>query len=910
LEALKNPDSKIRPAVIDLLARIHPVEDEVVDVLDRALKDPDPTVRLKAAIALGLMRRKVGNAVKTLLATLKTSAKSNLTSFLEAVKALDLFGPAAEDAVETLLESLDQGPPNLKEAIADVLSAIVGSKAKEAADHLIKVLQNANHLSSVRIKAAAALGLIGSTTDEKTDSDIVDALVNALTAANSDVRLRQQAIKALGRFPRAADKTVTHLAQAEKDPQLRMVAVEALGRIRSWKKGAVEALLDALDSNNDPKVRDTAEKCLVWIGERTVPLLKEALEDGGRNVGIHRGVAGALGKIGATAKTAVPALVDALSSRDPEVSHLAAHSLGQVVAGLGRQDKDEIAALRRAPKILTSMRDKLSKEDAATFQQEVINPVQTKLDSLEENANPSRSLPPWAGWPVGVALYVTACLALWSALLWLRPLWLLHINDSLKAYLDFTLPAQLGGMKVLLRDVLLVRFFNYHPRVLDAWVARYISAARESFQERDTVKDRQVYVGVPVELDGQGLPDLTVKHLQRPFGRKQRCLLIWGEGGVGKTRLACQVARWAMAEEEDERLCSHLMLAVLIEQELEATAAAGPQPLLDAIGGQLRLLIEESQAISPELIDCLLRQRRLLVVVDHLSEMSEATRKAIRPGDPTFPANALVVTSRIEEKLDGVAKTIVRPQRIQGDRLSSFLEAYLTNRGKRFLFPDPEYFSACGRLSQMVRERNITVLLAKLFAEQMIALKEGSAEQELPDNIPDLMLSYLNELNRGATANDPDDRTVHATARIVAWECLRATLLPKAAALGAVLTALGGSDANRRLDYLKDRLRLVRTIGPAKDQIRFALDPLAEYLAGLHLVEDHGAAEEKWRAFLQRGEATPGGTVGIKGFLLAVRDCCSARGEQAGVPAWVPERLGTLADLGAGPVGLTLAKPL
>jgi hypothetical protein len=499
-----------------------------------------------------------------------------------------------------------------------------------------------------------------------------------------------------------------------------------------------------------------------------------------------------------------------------------------------------------------------------------------------------------------VALYIAGWLALWLTLLWLRPLWLLRINDTLRTYVDFQLPPQLGGLKVSLRDLLFVRWFNYHPRVLDAWVAKFLPTARERFEDSDTVKDRQVYVDAPVDLDGALLPDLAAKHLQGPFGRKQRCLLIWGEGGSGKTALVCQVAKWAMADEEGERLCKHRMLPILIEQELNYNVPAGQHPFLEAIRGQLRLLIGGLQAIPPELLDCLLRQRRLLVIVDHFSEMSEATRQHIRPGDPTFPANALVVTSRVDENLDRVAKTIVKPQRIQGNYLSSFMEAYLTKRGKRSLFPDQEYFVACGRLSQMVGTRNITVLLAKLFAEQMIALKEQSEERELPDNIPDLMLSYLNELNRGATADDLDDRTVHAAARIIAWECLRGSLRPADAPWDAVHTALGESKPDKRSDYLEKRLRLIRTIGPAHDQVRFALDPLAEYLAGLHLVEKYGPEEDKWRELLQRGQITPGGPGGIKGFLLAVRDCCSAKGAPARVPPWVADELGTLAGL-AGP---------
>jgi HEAT repeat protein len=160
-------------------------------------------------------------------------------------------------------------------------------------------------------------------------------------------------------------------------------------------------------------------------------------------------------------------------------------------------------------------------------------------------------------------------------------------------------------------------------------------------------------------------------------------------------------------------------------------------------------LTNEADPFSEELLERLLRQRRILVIVDHLSEMSEATRKAIRPELPDFCVNALVITSRTEETLGKVTKTTLKPLRIEGNRLSSFMEAYLTQRGKRDRFTDTEFFDACSRLSTMVGTRNITVLLAKLYAEQLIAAKEGTLVgaqgfAPLPDNIPDLMLSYLN----------------------------------------------------------------------------------------------------------------------------------------------------------------------
>ena len=269
--------------------------------------------------------------------------------------------------------------------------------------------------------------------------------------------------------------------------------------------------------------------------------------------------------------------------------------------------------------------------------------------------------------------------------------------------------------------------------------------------------------------------------------------------------------------------------------------------------------------------------------------MPEATRQEIRPGQPEFPANALVITSRLEEQLGGVPPTTIKPLRIQGNRLSSFLEAYLTQRGKRECFDDAEFFDACRRLSLMVGTRDITVLLAKLYAEQMIATKESAAESILPGTIPDLMLSYVNELNRGIDRPKQGDRTVHRVTKVIAWECLKRIYRPTPAPREDVLTALRGEqDAEALLSYLEDRLRLIQTIGAGRNQIRFALDPLAEYLAGLYVVEVFGDNVDAWEEFFAHAETLPGAPDAIRGFLLAVRDCCLTQGEtrRCQPPSW------------------------
>jgi hypothetical protein len=327
-----------------------------------------------------------------------------------------------------------------------------------------------------------------------------------------------------------------------------------------------------------------------------------------------------------------------------------------------------------------------------------------------------------------------------------------------------------------------------------------------------------------------------------------------------------------MSDTPEERICNHRMLPVLIESELNMEVADCKQPFLEAIRGQLQDLTDTAEPICEELLEQLLQQRRILVIVDNFSEMSEETQTAIRPEMPNFPVNALLVTSRLEETLGQVTKTVIQPLRIAGKRLSSFMESYLSQRKKRELFSDTEFFNACSQLSTIAGDRNITVLLAKLYADQIIAKKEGTTDGNLPANIAELMLHYLNQLNRSVTENKFSDFTVHKDAKILAWECLKPTYRPAAANRQNAIDALGEQNAESRLKYLEDKLKIIQTKGVAHDQIQFALEPVAEYLAALHLLDINGKDESKWQDFLKVADSQ-NSPEAIKGFLLAVKDC-------------------------------------
>jgi hypothetical protein len=328
---------------------------------------------------------------------------------------------------------------------------------------------------------------------------------------------------------------------------------------------------------------------------------------------------------------------------------------------------------------------------------------------------------------------------------------------------------------------------------------------RQNFLRKTTVMTRAIHIALPVEYGDRENQPLTMWELRDLFKRRLICLLIWGEGGSGKTSLACLVAQWAMIAEADKGLRSHPMIPVLIEDEL-------PEGLHQAVRRQVQDLTDQASPVSEEFLDALLRKQRVLVIVDRLSELSAATRAKIAPGTVDFPVNALVVTSRSEEALGGISKGVVKPMRIEGGRqVSTFVEEYLIACAKRNLFSLSEFFEGCGRLATIVGGRNVTVLLARLYADQMTAAKEGALTEQLPGSVPELMLSYLNQLNRTVAEERMEDRVVHRTANAIAWVCVKDRFVPGWAQKEEVFRTLGGRDAEARAGYFESRLRLVET---------------------------------------------------------------------------------------------------
>ncbi len=602
----------------------------------------------------------------------------------------------------------------------------------------------------------------------------------------------------------------------------------------------------------------------------------------------------AIEQLGKCGKPAIPKVLDLLkTSQDTGLQLAASEALGKMgtdaIAPLTQLLKDPQAADSSRKLAIDSLSDIAKSEKKArnsileTLKERQEDPQEDQIIRLEAK-EALEEIPLVIPFPERVEKMVTTypqiatgagiliLLSLvYSGVLRMKPRWLLNLPAKL------TIP--IPNFKVEL-PVGLLLWLKYRPRVLDAWVEEHLEEVREKFLKNKTVDERLIHI--PIDVKHGKKRELTTDDLQTMFKRSPTCLLIVGEGGAGKTSLACRIARWGL----DENL-AHPMIPVLIEDELQDT------PLLTQIRDQLPR--PHGNFISDELLEVLLKQGRVLVILDHVSEMSDATYNKMKEALKQKPINALIITSRLEEKGKGLCSThtLLEPQKIEGARLSNFIGPYLEE--KNIFADDHELLSICLRLSGLMAAilQDATALLVTMYVDQVI--DEGELKRsQLPDNIPDLILEYLCRLNRSVDRQVRlDDVEVQEDGKLIAWECLKETYLPSNARYQDVLGELTRTreDGKKRLDYLIDRLLLVQRLKGNK--IRLALDPVAEYLAALALV-DKCQNQASWDEFLQEVDKKPDLSQ-IRGFLLAVRNCCEQKAKS--LPDGVLDKLNEKADL-------------
>ncbi|OYD93357.1 hypothetical protein CDG76_22110 [Nostoc sp. 'Peltigera membranacea cyanobiont' 210A] len=681
-----------------------------VSALTKALKDQEATVRVSAAVALGkrsyipttredveiLANLAIPELIKTLkddkeVAGVRSRAANSIGEISWAINKItkkslrEFFGneETINDLVDTLIIALKHRNVQVRASAAYALETM-GSDASAAVPTLVNLLKEKKQDIVVRAKAANSLG--NADLKASLNGKAVPALISALKEQKPEAYLlRANAALALGSMgsePIVAKDAVQPLIIALKDKNtlVRSSAANALGLMGSNAKDAISKLIEVEkeEKNQNVQFRTDVINALGKIAsdpkvagsKRIVSVLISILKDGNDETYVRQSAAYALGKVGLESEETVRALIEVVedSLEDRQVRKYAAYSLQEFFKNQAYQDptknKDKSLSFggwkqlliirngQNAAKVLEKSNEKeklfLEEEKEVKWYLQILNRQLQFLIFDWIQKNPLILV---------LMLYFLVLPSVWIFIFLLNPLGVFYIKQAFNRFKGIDLPYPLsGGFKGtidILTFISFLDFFCYRPRVFDKWISNQYKLFNKNFLA--LVKKYDDYEPIAVELDGTSVTKLTIKELQPIFSKKLTRLVIQGEGG---TKLAYQLAKWAMSKDKNERLCKHLMLPVLITDfELNSENKADDKLFINAISGQLRDLVEATDSILPELLDQLLRQRRVLVIVnvDGFSEMSDAKTLEIknRLSEPAFPVNALVLTSQTKLEMKG-----------------------------------------------------------------------------------------------------------------------------------------------------------------------------------------------------------------------------------------------------------------
>lgn len=304
IKQLKDPVAQKRQEAAASLARSGAAAKAAVTPLTEALRDSDDYVRMYAAEALGQIGSEAAGAVPALVLVMQKDSYGTARS--QAALALGNIGPAARSAVPSLMEALSD--TTLVEAAAAALDKI--GEGAAAAKRLTSVVKDTT--ANPEARGAAIMGL-KKAGDRR---DAVSLMISIIEDKVAVPEVRRAAALAVGhmgydRVEEAKSAIPALLANLEQGDVLHS------GPWSLWALGATEqavARLTELVRHRDPKVRAQAASGLASMAggnappeaKTAVPALIEALKakDDSRTVVIY-----ALGEIGPEAKDAVPALM-------------------------------------------------------------------------------------------------------------------------------------------------------------------------------------------------------------------------------------------------------------------------------------------------------------------------------------------------------------------------------------------------------------------------------------------------------------------------------------------------------------------------------------------------------------------------------------------------------------------------
>jgi hypothetical protein len=471
---------------------------------------------------------------------------------------------------------------------------------------------------------------------------------------------------------------------------------------------------------------------------------------------------------------------------------------------------------------------------------------------------------------VGIGIAVVGA---WLALILLMPITVLRCEVPLTALRE----VKVLGVGELVNAGLTLSLLR-SPYVQDRWIRAFMKHARPSSELQFLRSFYPLPILIQDQLSEKPYPVFKVNAAvleQTAAKRIMRCL-ISGEGGIGKTTLARYIASLAMHEDERSRLFRHYAIPISITSDVDLWVMSQDQ-VAELVIAKLEAATDAKLPLSKDFVLALLESKRLLLIIDGMSEMAPSVCEAVKAFLLGGKPRAVIITSRSETVVGQLAVVTMRPQRIDHTNLIPFLTHYAWAHG--FSFTEPVQLA--GERIAAISGESATPLLVTLFLAMMA--DEATRSLVLSQNVrvPSLMKAYVAFLNdKVGVEKLPTDQVLRAAKLIASLCCIESRTFRSSPIDTSEARAAVEQQPAVTLDYFFDRLSLLYRVED-QDKARFAIDSICEYLAGYYVADEFCEEERRALALLTVPDHLEQ-RAALKDFLTVIEECIAAEMAERG----------------------------
>lgn len=447
-------------------------------------------------------------------------------------------------------------------------------------------------------------------------------------------------------------------------------------------------------------------------------------------------------------------------------------------------------------------------------------------------------------------------------LFYLNPLLLLRIyNAKVFAFVNEIPKAYGGGIIRGIKEIFFEKWFIQRSTMLDVWCKKNHSAILKAFKLEQTVIEHPFYIPLPITNKSEN--GSIVSHIDKPavnevssfFKRNRVSLEIIGTGGLGKTTLAIEIARWLNEDQTIHFFGNHYWLPILIEEEITAKG-----DIFNVIKRKLKSWLP-AENISDSFLYALLAKQRMLIIIDALSERSQEMQSYIKNIHGYEGAiNAIIITSRRKIDLEITDDQFIYPEYLNNSQVAFLIDGLLTEFAKKQNFNKVDKAELLSKIVKLFelngKEIPISPILIELAIKNLIESKDFQKNglHAIKDSdlvsIPSVYLQYVGKVIKKNSAAD-SNKNFEAAAKFLAYLFLQDDYTPKSYNKARALKSLSeylGDNNKSILNYLiVSGILKEELFDNVIEMIKFSLDPISEYLAAIYYSEQFQNDSSKWQ---------------------------------------------------------------